>query len=356
MNNRFIKNNYLHHAVKTAFEGLIPADHYPSYFIFLELDPSTIDVNIHPTKTEVKFEDEKAIYAFLKACIRKTLGQFQVAPSLDFTKDPDLEPRTALQGYIPREPKIEVDRNFNPFEKNQGLNRSSFQAKAKGDWEAVLENIGNPQEIENSSHQEIESAHNNLSFSTHDVHSAPKLFQWQKKYIVSSLRSGLILIDQQKAHERIHFEQLVNTQEIVSQQLLFPQSWELSAADVAVLKDILDEMSALGLNISIQKNNILELSGLPQGLKETEAKNLIDKILEDAKHEQSVEKSYVTELICKRLARSLAIKAGQYLGEEEMQRIVDQLFSCEHPNLALNGKPCFIKLEAEDIENRFENG
>lgn len=351
VNQRFIKNNYLHHAIKTAYEGLIPADHHPSYFVFLELDPSTIDINIHPTKTEIKFEDEKAVYAYLKACIRKTLGQFQVAPSLDFSRDPDLEPSLSKPGTYVAQPRISVNPNFNPFDQDENLgspqrNTSFSSAKAsKGDWSAVLENLGNPDAVEAPKQEELLPTEHRS-----------KLFQLNKCFIVSSLKSGLVLIDQQKAHERICFEELLNQHQGLSQQLLFPQEMELNPVDLAVFKELLPSLTELGMGLDITEKGLVEISGLPLGLAESEAKPLIERFIEDAKHDQDPDPEQVKTTLCKRLARSLAIKKGKALQEEEMHSIVDRLFACAEPNIALNGTSTYIQLELEELEKRFENG
>ncbi len=352
VNNRFIRDYALNHAVKTAFAGLIPSDHFPTYFIFLECQPSFIDVNIHPTKTEVKFEDERVINAFLRSSIRKALGQFQVAPSLDFQQEPELDPNSwgKSSGRV-EAPSIRVNPDFNPFHEEKSKLKSPSQP-FKGhrpkhvhtsEWEAVFENIPDVQsEAEGSP---------NLGFQE-EKNTGPVIFQWNRSHLVTSVKSGVVLIDQHRAHQRIWYERLIETKSLSAQRLLFPQDIEMSSAELAGMKEVQGDLAEMGLHFDLFPNKI-SIQTLPGGMQESEVKPLIESLMEDLKQGQNASMGLEKSRLSKILARSLAIPRGRSLSKEEMQEMMDSLFACSEPSISPFGKPVLITLEGEEILKRF---
>ncbi|GAB5556395.1 MAG: DNA mismatch repair endonuclease MutL [Schleiferiaceae bacterium] len=373
VNDRYIKNSYLHHAVNAAFEGLLPTGVHPGYFLFLTLDPQRIDVNIHPTKTEIKFEDEKVIYAMLRSAIKHSLGQFNISPTLDFDSEVKLSVPPLQKGQRVQPPTIEVDPNFNPFAEDEVKAPKSFQGyqppkpppSAGGSYEWTQLNTHAqedfPQESlyeENSSTdsgQHLESASGDMS-SQGSTDSGEVCVQLNKTYILSPLKSGMAIIHQQRAHERILYEEYLNKLEggtAASQQLLFPLQLALNPSDAPLLLEHLDILRGMGFDIEPFGQSGVVIQGIPLTMKDSEVEGAIHQLLEDAKNHRDAFSSAPQELMAKNFARSGAIKTGVALEREEMLHLIHQLFACSMPFMGIQAKPTLIHIEGEELASRF---
>lgn len=360
VNQRFIKSNYLHHAIQHAFEDLIPHDSHASYFIQLEVNPASIDVNIHPTKTEVKFEDEKAIYAILRTAVKQSLGKYQIAPTLDFEVENSF---TLPHNYEQKEvviPKIKVNPNYNPFERELPL---SFKGnpipkdKNVKHWEKLFPTQSDFEQIQNTEQKEEEQLSIEPTQETEIVHESRVCFQLHRSYIITQIKSGMMIIDQQLAHERILFEQFCRSLAIhksTCQQLLFPQSVELTANDTLLLNDILDDLKNLGFDISPFGNNTFVINGIPAGASEQECKNLLEEILENYRLNTDEIKFNRQQKLALALAKNMGIKRGKVLNNEEMNALIDLLFSCEIPNYTVTGKIIVQTITLEELAKKFQ--
>lgn len=360
VNDRFIKSPYLHHAVVSAFEGLMRTDHYPGYFLYLEVDPHAIDINIHPTKTEVKFEDEHAIYAMLRATIKHSLGQFQIAPALDFNKDSEFETPYEYSKKSPTIPTIEVDKNFNPFQKEQRQGNISFPFKRERteSWESLYVGLKDTSEESFSAASfEVESEEVTGSLFEKNEETVQKVtFQIQNKYIVSSIKSGLIVIHQHLAHQRILYEEFlksITVQEAVSQQLLFPLELHFSTPHLALLESIREQLEFTGFVFGEFKNDHLEISGIPVGLKDSGVESLLNDLIADLENNVPGEGFSQNDLLAKSLAKSMAIKTGVSLNVEAQEHLINQLFACKEPSVSPDNRTVLITLSASDFDKRF---
>ena len=358
LNKRFIKNGYLHHAVQSAFEQLLPKDSFASYFLMLDVDPKTIDINIHPTKTEVKFEDEKAIYAFLRSTVKKSLGQFNISPSLDFDQEAHLYnmPLKPIDG-IYRQPTIKVDENYNPFktDKIQGAER---ELSNKSNWEKLYSRHADNQlafEIkkEEESQQTINTEWDN------DLHESNKklTYQLHNKYILTHIKTGFMVIDQQGAHERILYERMLDGFEknkSASQQELFPKTIELNTPDFELMKELHSEIQTIGFDISEFGKNTFIIHGVPADTSAFDSVKLLEGLLENYKQNLLELKSDKRENLARSMARSTSIKSGKSLTQEEMHTIIDELFACRMPYSTPSGKPTITTFSSDDLDKRFK--
>ena len=357
VNNRFIKSAYLNHAVSNSMEGLLQADHHPSYFLFLQIDPAKIDVNIHPTKTEIKFEDERNIYSIMRAAIKHSLGQYNIAPSIDFSLNPDYQVPITSKGRTIKTPNIEVDPNFNPFEQQKGtiqnkslLNKTSSKGKH---WEAIFEEI---QEDMNTAIPEGLNTPQSLE-SELNIEEKRFAFQVDNRFILTQIKSGILIVDQQRAHQRILYEQYfksLQNKRPLSQQLVFPHEIHLSPTDIETFKEITDDIESVGFDINIPTNNCLMIHGVPFETKANEIDEIIDNILNAYKNQNDAWKSDHQKFIAKSLALSNAIKNGKTMASEEMNQLIDSLFACELPFISIYNKPTAIVLAINELIKRFK--
>jgi DNA mismatch repair protein MutL len=362
LNKRFIKNAYLHHAVQAAFDQLLPADSFASYFLMLDVNPKTIDINIHPTKTEVKFEDEKAIYAFLRSTVKKSLGQFNIAPSLDFDQEAHLYnmPLKPIDGII-RQPTIKVDPNYNPFKTEQpkfSKNTSERELSNKSNWEQMYSrHADNQQQFElpqeETQQQSIDADWDN------DLHESNKkiTYQLHNRYILSHIKTGFMVIDQQGAHERILYERILSSFEknkSATQQELFPKAIELSAADFALVKELHSDIVAIGFDISEFGKNTFVIHGVPADTAEHDSVQLLEGLLENYKQNLLELKSDKRENLARSMAYNTAIKSGKVLSQHEMNNLIDELFACKMPYSTPTGKPTVTTFSLEDLDKRFK--
>ena len=339
VNNRFIKSPFLHHAVTTAFEGLLRPGYHPGYFLYLAVDPKTIDINIHPTKTEIKFEEEQSIYAILRSAVKHSLGVFQVMPTLDFDHSTNLDVPYAFKEKVLSPPPIEVDSSFNPFH-----TQDTPTKKQKEAWTDVLSGV----QIESTS-QPIQKE------ALMQVPQSTRVFQLFLKYIVCPLQTRMLLIDQARAHQRVLYERFLSSitdKKGLSQQLLFPIAIELNPQQVEVYHQNKDILESLGFQIKLKKDKILEILGNPEHCPASKIEELIETLLLDAGEERSVEHLSQADQIAKTLAKSLAIKSGEPLESEEQQSLLDDFFGCKETSISPFNKPIFITLEKTEIEQK----
>ncbi len=352
INNRFIKNSYLNHAVQGAFQGLIPGDSFPVYFLRFEVDPKTIDINIHPTKTEIKFEDDRSVYAILRSAVRKSIGAFSLSPTLDFETEQAFEIPLPHNREI-KAPEIQVNPDYNPFsnprpapvEKHDQLRKLS-QAR----WEELA---GPPTEL-------IFPQNQKPSKPSKPTETPEKTQPWQLhgKYVCTQVRSGLMLIDQAGAFERIHFERLLKQKAEsghhgVSQQLLFPVVKEFSAPDFELIRALEPELQALGFDFENFGKTAIAVNGVPPEVQDLDIKNLFDSLLEQFKRSQQDLKLNRAEQLAKTLASNAARSASGNISPEKMSVLIDQLFACETPAFTPNGKSIITIIPLDELDARF---
>ncbi|MBK5213721.1 MAG: DNA mismatch repair endonuclease MutL [Flavobacteriaceae bacterium] len=361
VNNRFIKSPYLHHAVASAFEGLMKNNIHPGYFLFLEVDPHSIDINIHPTKTEIKFEDEHSIYAMLRATVKHSLGQFNIAPVLDFDRDKGFDTPYEYSKKSPTAPSIEVDRDFNPFKEKpkQGNINFPFKREQTQSWESLYVGLKDEKNTTVSNLGDIEFESEEVTgslFENHDAETGQLTFQLQNKYIVSPLKNGMMIIHQNLAHQRILYEELlknITVKEAVSQQLLFPLQLHFSKPDVEIIEKIREQLENIGFIFSELKDETVEISGIPVLILESHVVNLLNQLVHDIKEEVPDTGFSQNDMLVKSMAASMAIKTGVSLNKEEREHLINQLFACKEPSVSPTNKPVFTTLDVSDLDKKF---
>lgn len=363
VNDRFIKSPYLHHAILSAFEGLIRPEQHPGYFIYFQVPPDSIDINIHPTKTEVKFQDEQSLYAILRSAVKHSLGQFNIAPILDFESDPGLDTPYHFKNHEAKMPGISVDRNFNPFQNQaQEKTKSYYKSMAGPAWQALYEGIPEQDDlsadrtewvIESDSGQEAL-----FNTSESEMTGVMSLFQVDKKYIVTRVKSGILVIDQNRAHQRIVYEKLltsISQKQPDSQVLLFPVQVTFGPPEILILESILDELHAMGFAFTITEEGEVSITALPALIPAQDAKDILDEIMEGwLQHEGAGDLSPVDRL-AKTLCRSMAVKNGILLDNASQQGLVHDLFACKEPDLSPFNKPIHVRLSVEDLDKKINN-
>ncbi|MCO6499741.1 MAG: DNA mismatch repair endonuclease MutL [Vicingus serpentipes] len=359
VNNRFIKSGYLNHAVQNAFDQLLGKDQFPSYFLKLEIDPSKIDINIHPTKTEIKFEDERSIYAIVRTAIKQALGKHNIAPTLDFDQETTFNTPLLKKTDTIKAPTIKVNPNYNPFESSteKRNNPPSYKKESTQNWESLYSSFErDTSEIVESKTQKEEQQVIASDWDTPQEEGAKTLVQLHNKFIFTQLKSGFLIIDQQRAHERILYENfLVNLEKGKgnTQQLLFPETIDFSASDAALIIEIESEIKNLGFDFDKKGKNAFEINGIPAELNGMNVSKAFENLLEQFKLNKSELQLDDRENIAISLSRSASIKAGKKLSKEEMNELVDQLFACEMPYSLSNGQPITITLGIEDLNKQF---
>ena len=356
VNNRFIKSPYLNHAITSAFEGLLQPGRHPSYFLNLQVDPRSIDINIHPTKTEIKFDDEQTMYAILRAAVKHSLGQFSIAPVLDFERDKNLDTPYEFNGAQASHPKVEVDRAFNPFSKAHS-ETSSYTKPASESWEGLYVGLESKSNTDNFSQVSYESDEMTSSiFDDSTERKVQKTFQLHNKYIINTIKSGMVVIDQNRAHERILYEDYLRkttVNEAVSQQLLFPLQLNLSTSGISILKELQQALETTGFVFSTFTDQSVELTGLPVGVKESDVSSVFDQLIHDIENEVPDVNFSISDLLSKSLAKSLAIKNGKKLERQEQEYIVNTLFSCKEPTVSPSNKTIFTTIKVDELDKKF---
>jgi DNA mismatch repair protein MutL len=346
-----------------AYEPMIPAGEVPDYFIYLTVDPSAIDVNIHPTKTEIKFENEKPIWQILSSTVRETLGKVNAFPSIDFNSESAIEipvynPSAAKRNISP--PQVDLNLDYNPF--HFPSNRPSFLDQSREQLFEDFENDGCKGEMQftptNYSPDSLSLTTNQLPLTTQSP-----CFQYNTRYIITSLKSGLVLIDQHRAHVRILYEQYISNiklQKSVSQQVLFPEIVEFSPSEAALIPSLREEIEWLGFDLSPMGANCYAINGVPAGVRDCNPailiKEIIQEVMEHAHNDVGracVERTKKIELLALSLAKSAAIRPGKSLTIEEMESIAASLFSLESNNLTPDGKPIMTVILDDELNKRF---
>lgn len=353
VNNRFIKHPYLHHAVVKALDGLISEGSFPMYILFLQVDPAQLDVNIHPTKTEVKFTEERAIYSILRSAVKKSLGQFQVAPTLDFEQENAFNITLPPRDAVIQVPNVTINPNYNPFsapvqKSALGPQHSSFQKeRSTGSWQELYEIMRQPEPTQGLHPLETNSIGVDI-----ESRNAP-MFQIGKAFIVTPIRSGMMVIDQQLAHERILFEHFLSSKGGHGcQQLLFPQTIHLSITDHALIQSMESILQGMGFDVEDFGGQEVVVRGIPSESKEQDPEVLLSEIIRQLKDDLDPGEGQETSLAAS-LACASAIKRGQVLQREEMQEIVDRLFACEVPNYSPRGKRAIVTFTPEELTLKF---
>jgi DNA mismatch repair protein MutL len=369
VNKRFIRDHYLNHAVMNAFEEILPAETFPLYVLFIDIDPSKIDINVHPTKTEIKYEDEKAIYAIIRSAVKRSLGRYNIAPSLDF------EQETGFSNMITPKPLDEIivptvnfNPDFNPFEPDQitktTFSRSDNYLAGFEKKTAIPQNWDTLYQItEQDESMQLPLEHEQQDRPIHQVQgiksqsTTKQFFQIHNRFIVSQIHSGVMLIDQQAAHERILFEQFksqLDQHKGLSQQSLFPQSIDLNPSDNELMQDLLEDIQSLGFQIRSFGKNSYIIDGIPADLGTgIDERKIIEQILEDYKNNLNDFKIEKRENLAKSLARNAAIKPGTFLDNNAISELIDQLFACESPNVSIFGKPIVITITLQELLEKF---
>ena len=354
VNKRFIKHPYLHHAVNNAYAELIPADSFPSYFLNIEIDPKEIDINIHPTKTEINFRDAKYVYAVMQAAVKQSIGQYSLTPTIDFDVDPAIE---LVLGNRPKEgikqPEISINPEYNPFKQSRdvAIEIPPHRDKNKTEnWEELYKHHLS----KDSNTDQTEKADENNDFELKLKQESEKFFQIQNTYIASNVRSGLMVIDQHKAHERILYEYYLKKLKETShgsQQMLFPQNIRLSPGDAEIIRELKNELVKLGYILEPLGKNGFVINGIPADLEESNSVDVLERIIENhKKHLKDINYDKSINL-ARSMAVNLAVKSGAKLQEKEMANIFDSLFACEVPETALDGKKTLAIIPINDFEH-----
>jgi DNA mismatch repair protein MutL len=355
VNNRFIRNNYLNYAIADAFDGLIAPDYHAGYVLFMEIDPARIDVNIHPTKTEIKFDDEKSIYAIIRVSVKHALGQFNIVPTIDFERENAISTEPRQPGQPIRLPYINVNPNFNPFAvdaqksvtKSQSFGSgAAYKTTGNQNWEALF--VPQPEtETQMQLHQDSGDT---------EQPAHPAIFQIAGGYLAQPTSAGILLIHQNRAHQRILYERFLkqlDNQSGASQQLLFPQQINLPAGDIALLQPYFSDLRQIGFDIEPLGQSNLVIQGIPLALQESESLKALEEIIESLKNSDTdfaLNKNHELALV---LARNGATKAGKALGREEMLHLAEQLFACQIPQYDPTGKAIMATLGSEQLDKIF---
>jgi DNA mismatch repair protein MutL len=361
VNGRYMRHPYFHKAVLLAYNQMIQASESPNYFIYFEVDPQTIDINIHPTKTEIKFENEQAIWSILSAAIKEALGKFNIIPSIDFDQEGAVDMPIGMPLENVRPPQTNFNPNYNPFG-NTGYKRPTL------DWENLYGDFERKDEpVESKIDWEVDiDAPVTVSFSSEEQEQQQEIesieslrtenFQYKNRYILTGIKSGLLMIDQQRAHSRILFDLFLTQIEKshgLTQQVLFPEMLELSAEDDLFFEQILSDLKRVGFDFDAGESHSYQVKGIPAEIGKTSVIDLLLNMLDKAKSTAQDPTASIHESIALTLAEASSLKAGQRLSSEEMCDLIDRLFACANYNFTPDGKKIVTTFTSEDIEKRF---
>jgi len=359
VNGRFIRHPYFHKAVMQSYQQLLPPDTFPSYFLFLETDPANIDINVHPTKTEIKFENDRDIWQIIHAAVRESLGKHSVVPSIDFDQSGNIDipvPQKSFDNIS--YPEIQINHDYNPFDTGRSISKGNFgktpQEKKNLDrWEDLYTGT----QLKLKPEPEM-NAENDVPLFSQILgqFSGKKTLQLKQKYILTPVKSGLMIIDQKRAHERILYEkfmEVLKSDSVASQQLLFPQTIELNPADSAILQNILPELLSLGFDIRDFGKNTFIISGTPGVLDVSSPELIVEKLLEEYKNSPVDARSKAKEQIAISLSKASSLDYGTELKQEEIDHLIDNLFACATPNFSPDGKKVLTIIPTLDIEKSF---
>ena len=342
VNKRFMRHPYFHKAVLSAYDSLLAPETYPSYFIFLDIDPEHIDINIHPTKTEVKFDDEKSIFQILLASVKEGLGRFNITPSLDFNQEGAIDIPVFRRNEPVDSPEIRIDPDYNPFttdhRDSEKTGSSHHKTQIDQNWESLY--IG----IENSRREKP------------IPDEIIKLIQVKQKYIISPVKSGILIVHQARAIERIKYEELqkkIEKHEGLGQKKLFPVQFDLNPIDLAVLKEIKPDLDQAGFEIEEFGGNTIIIHAIPDILADQDPKSLLESLLDQYKEETLNLEADIREKLTRSIARASSKISGSHLNDQEMQSLIDRLFACSTPEFTPGGKKVLTILQFEELEKLF---
>lgn len=358
VNERFMKHPFFHRAIMQCYEKILPPETIPSYFIYFDLDPADIDVNIHPTKTEIKFENESAIWQILQASVREALGKFNIVPSIDFDQAGSVDIPMPLRDYNEVQvPEIKVNPAYNPFEQSTSPKYSYGNETSFKSVPAQRNNLTNWQSlykgIEPASMEQEEAHIEPVQIKMEEQQTVKTSVQFKNKYILTPVKSGLMVIDQKRAHERILYERLIQvmeTHEVASQQQLFPETFELNASDGTLLLSILPDLKALGFDVREYGSNTFIINGTPGVLNTMSPVEIIESLLEEYKLSPANVQGKARETVAISLAQASAIPYGHTLKPIEISELIDNLFACQTPNFSPKGKKILSIMPLEDFE------
>ncbi len=361
VNNRFIKDSYLHHAVNAAFDSLIPKDAYASYWLKIYIDPAKIDVNIHPTKTEIKFEDEKSVYAILRAAVKRALGKFSIAPSLDFDQERAFDVPLDKLNAIPIQPVIKVNPNYNPFKPETSFNPnigrdnswSRMESQRTDQWlklhqEPIQQTVYNEEVTEpvKELQREMEELPDDRFVLT------------GSRILNISFKNGILLIDLPGAHERILYERYLHalqTKAVITQQQLFPPRLQLSHDDALLVTELNDELRKLGFDLTDFGNNTIVIHGIPSGLDSGKETTVLQELLEQFRNNRNRLELSADDNLARSMARSMSVKDLRNYQYKELRKIALDLLQCENSNYGVNGKTILVHLNSNDLLNFFQS-
>jgi DNA mismatch repair protein MutL len=365
VNNRFIKSPYLNHAVMNAYQDMIASDSFPMYVLFIDLDPVQVDVNVHPTKQEIKFEDEKIVYAFVQAAVKHALAQFSITPTLDFDLDSSIQQLDSIQKPFTEEKRLETTSSsiFRTFtEANQAHKIEPTGLKHWSDLSRETSNVRSETEFQSLGRFLLKGEGENVSpDQTIIQHSSftseeTTVAQLFNTYILLPNPDSFLLVHQQLAHERIIYERLTNALQgkpVATQRSLFPSTIELAAADAVLLNELLPDLHQMGYTIEPFGKTAFVIQGTPADIESGNEKVILEKILEQYKHFSSEIKLSKREMLLRTVAWQQAIKAGVSLSEKEMQNLISDLFQCQQPNMSPAGKPTYLEFKKDQLEKMF---
>ncbi len=349
VNRRFIKSNYINHAIKIAYEDLIASDQTPIYFLFLDIDASKIDVNVHPTKQEIKFEEERLIYNYIRVAVRHALGQYSITPVLDFSRENTFTQRS----------NVGTNKNADLYNASQ---KSSLEKEKLKNWEQIYEGMitVEPENLNATSKFQSElitdEDEKRNTYNSDVITNRP--YQIHNAYVINPIKSGFLIIDQQRAMERIYYEEFlesIKNQEVLAQKKLFPKPIELSAAKSEVIHSMKDHLFCMGLEIEEFGKNSFIIHSLPSGMESNIDESILIEELISQFQENVDMKLGFEESIAASLASKKATKRGKALEPVEMQILIDKLFACENPFTNAHGNKCFITMELDELKKRFNS-
>ena len=368
VNNRFMKHNFFHKAIMEAYAGLISGDMIPSYFLYFTVDPSIIDVNIHPTKTEIKFQDESAIFQIILASVKEALGKFNVTPTIDFDTEDKVDFTVPDSPILPKVPKVSYNPHYNPFNYSTSISkedsdfeqpsgnssRPNFEPRHKeqvpANWDVLFAGLEDKTE-------EIQTEIPEMAEKQEDHEGIISFVQMKGRFIVTPVHSGLMFIDQKRAHERVLYERYLETlshQQICGQKSLFPETLELSAEDFLLVKEIMDDLAMLGFELGEFGKNCYAIYATPSDLSTSRGKEVLISLIEHYKNTEGSIRDKMRERIALSLAKAASLDYNAPLDKQEMSDLFDNLFACRHPNYTADGKTIIHILKNEDVTQWFK--
>ncbi len=364
INGRFIRNSYLNHAVTQAYDSLIENGSFPFYVLFLEIDPSRVDVNVHPTKQEVKFEDDRLMYTYLNAAVKHSLARYNIAPSLDFTLNADIQQLSSVQQPATQRQREETEKGYlyNTFT-DKGQAHFIERKDSLKQWKELYEIAQTPAATQYSgdsiqsavgiSYSDANTQGSLLSPGTAESKGSNNMMVVNGTMLATTVKSGMMLIHILRAQERIWYERLLaewNSQDTPSQQVLFPMSYEATPQDALLLTEVLADLARIGFDIAPFGQNTFVVQGIPAGLSSGEEKYVLDEVIEHLKHESPDAVNKRTDMLLAHMARRLSRNKHAIMQPEGQQALIDELFACTQPEYTPDGKKVFVMIKKDDLE------